>query len=80
MSLFLISQASTLHNVDYKYEKCQQEKSSGVLNNSPIKKIKDNNKPEIFGFTISPDISLTTEAPQVGEISSLRYDFSLLCH
>ena len=80
MSLFLISQASTLHNVDYKYEKCQREKSYGVLNNSPIKKIKDNSKPEIFGFTISPDISLTANAPQVGGnvILTLWFLFSSL--
>ena len=37
-------------------------------------------KPEIYGFTNSPDIYLTAEAPQAGEMSSLRYDFSLLCH
>lgn len=80
MSLFLISQASTLHNVDYKYEKCQQEKSSGVLDNSPIKKIKDNSKPEISRFTISPDISLTADAPQVGGnvILTLWFLFSSL--
>ena len=80
MSLFLISQASTLHNVDYKYEKCQREKYSGVLDNSPIKKIKDNSKPEISGITISPDISFTVDTPQVGGsvILTLWFLFSSL--
>ena len=50
MTCIWSQQASTLHNVDYKYEKSQREKSSGVLDNSSIKKIKDNSKLDSWGM------------------------------